>query len=227
MMGSPPSEKDRRRDEQPQHYVTISKPFVVSKFALTFDEWDACVAYGDCAQNISDSGFGRGRRPVINVVRDETQQYAAWLSSITGKPYRLLTEAEYEYATRGGAQTAYPWGDDIGTNNANCGSDCGSHWSNRETAPVGSFAANGFGLYDMVGNVWEWVEDCYHPNYEGAPIDGSAWTAACPDDHRGIVRAGSYAYGGVTARSAYRFAVGADYRSVDVGFRVGRTIIAP
>jgi len=127
---------------------------------------------------------------------------------------------------RAGTQTAYPWGDDIGTNNSNCG-ECGSRWDNARTAPVGSFAANMFGLYDMVGNVWKWVEDCYHPNYDGAPIDGSAWTTACLDEHRGEVRGGSWAYVPVTLRSAYRFAVGTDYRSVDVGFRIGRTMVAP
>jgi formylglycine-generating enzyme required for sulfatase activity/lipoprotein NlpI len=223
MMGSSQTDKNAYGKEQPQHNVTINKPFAVSEFELTFDEWDACVAYGDCARNISDSGFGRGKRPVINVVRDEAQRYVAWLARTTGKPYRLLTEAEYEYATRAGTLTAYPWGNDIGTNNSTCGG-CGSQWDNTETAPVGSFAANGFGLYDMVGNAWEWVEDCYHPNYDRAPTDGSAWTTTCPDDHRGVVRGGSWAYTPATLRSAYRFSVGTDYRSVDVGFRVARTL---
>jgi formylglycine-generating enzyme required for sulfatase activity len=223
VMGSPPTKMDHRADEDPPHNVTIVKPFAVSKFELTFDEWDTCVAYGDCAQDIGDSGFGRGQRPVINVTWDEAQRYVAWLSKLTGKPYRLLTEAEYEYAARAGTQTAFPWGDDIGNNNADC-AGCGSQWDYSQTAPVGSFAANGFVLYDMVGNVWEWVEDCYHPNYDGAPTDGSPWTTACPDDHRGVVRGGSWAYGPATVRSAYRFRVGTDYRSVDVGLRVARTL---
>ena len=111
-------------------------------------------------QDVSDSGWGRGRRPVIDVTWDDAQTYVAWLSKITGKPYRLLTEAEYEYAARAGTETAYPWGDEIGDGTmANC-DGCGSQWDNKQTAPVGSFAANGFGLYDMVGNVWEWTEDC-------------------------------------------------------------------
>ena len=113
MMGSPPTEKGRNTNEGPQHNVTIAKPFAVSKFELTFDEWDTCVAYGDCPSASSDSGWGRGQQPVINVTWDDAQRYVAWLSKMTGKPYRLLSEAEYEYATRGGTQTAYPWGDDI------------------------------------------------------------------------------------------------------------------
>ena len=155
--------------------MTIAKPFAVSKFEVTFDEWDTCARYGGCRTDVSDFGFGRGQRPVIKVTWDDAQQYVAWLSKMTGEPYRLLTEAEYEYATRAGTTTAYPWGDDIGTNKANC-NGCGSQWDNKQTAPVGSFAPNGFGLFDMVGNVWEWVEDCYNDNYNGAPTDGSAWT---------------------------------------------------
>src|SRR6516162_8380458 len=181
-------EKDHKTDEGPRHIVTIGKPFAVAKFALTFDEWDTCVTYGDCRQGVGDS-WGRGQLPVIFVSWDDAQRYVVWLSKMTDKPYRLLTEAVYEYATRAGTQTAYPWGDDIGKNNANC-NGCGSKWDNRQTAPVGSFQPNALGLYDMVGNVWEWVEDCYHENYNGAPTDGSAWTS---DDcrHR-VARGGAW-----------------------------------
>ena len=162
----------------------------MSKFEVTFDEWDACVAYGDCDPRVSDSGWGRGRQPVINVTWDDAKRYVAWLSRMTGKPYRLLTEAEWEYAARAGTQTAYSWGDEIGKGNANC-DGCGSQWDNKQTAPVGSFAANAFGLYDMHGNVWEWVEDCFHDNYEGAPDDGSAWTADGDCNSR-VLRGGSW-----------------------------------
>jgi formylglycine-generating enzyme required for sulfatase activity len=166
---------------------------------LTFAEWDACVAHGDCVPHISDSGWGRGRRPAINVSWYDAQSYVAWLSRITGKEYRLLSEAEYEYAARAGTQTAYPWGDKIGKNNANC-VECGSQWDGKQTAPVGSFAANGFGLYDMVGNVIEWVEDCYQDSYNGAPVDGAAWTGG---DCRGrVVRGGSYGSAADSLRSA-------------------------
>jgi formylglycine-generating enzyme required for sulfatase activity len=225
MMGSPPTEKYRNNFEGPQHIVTIAKPFAVSKFELTFDEWDTCAAYGDCAQDLSDSGWGRGQQPVIDVTWDDAQRYVAWLSKITGKPYRLLSEAEYEYVTRAGTQTAYPWGDDIGENNANC-SGCGSKSGSGQTARVGSFAANRFGLYDMVGNIWEWVEDCVHSNYNAAPTDGSAWIEGSNCKAR-IVRGGNWLLPPETLRSAFRFAFTTHDRNYALGFRVGRTLIAP
>jgi formylglycine-generating enzyme required for sulfatase activity len=128
------------------------------------------VADGGCnGYKPSDQGWGRGYRPVINVSWDDAKAYVAWLAKKTDKFwYRLLTEAEYEYAARAGTTTAYPWGSAIGKNNANC-DGCGSQWDGKQTAPVGSFAANGFGLYDMVGNVSAWTEDCYHDSYSGAP----------------------------------------------------------
>src|SRR5262245_29942219 len=113
LMGSPANEESRFPNEGPQHLVTIARPFAVSKFLVTFDDWDACVSVGGCPQ-VEDSGFGRGTRPVINVSWDDAQQYAAWLRKMTGRPYRLLTEAEWEYAARAGSTTAYFWGDEIG-----------------------------------------------------------------------------------------------------------------
>src|SRR5262249_45306190 len=142
-----------------------------------------------------DEGWGRGRRPAINVSWDDAQRYVTWLATITGQQYRLLSEAEYEYAARAGTQTAYPWGDDIelnGTAMANC-VRCSSQYDEtapRRTAPVGSFPPNKFGLYDMIGNVHEWVEDCYHGNYDGAPTDGSAWVQ--PAHCLRVVRGGSW-----------------------------------
>src|SRR5262249_55565492 len=162
-------------NEGPQHEVTIAKQFAISKFEVTWDDWDACVKYGDCPQ-VNDSGFGRGTRPVINVSWDDAQQYAAWFSMMTDRPYRLLTEAEWEYAARAGSTTAYSWGDEIGEGNANC-SGCGGQWGDRGTSPVELFKPNAFGLHDMAGNVWQWVKDCYHDDYNGAPTDGSAWTS--------------------------------------------------
>src|SRR5262249_40011468 len=140
-MGSPESETGRLAREGPQHEVTIAKRFAVSKSEVTWDEWGACVKYGDCP-HISDSAWGRETRPVINVTWVQVKQYVAWLSKMTGQTYRLLTEAEWEYAARAGANTAYPWGNEIGNGNANC-SGCGSHWAddeeNPKTAPVASF----------------------------------------------------------------------------------------
>jgi formylglycine-generating enzyme required for sulfatase activity len=225
MMGSPSTENGRFANEDPQHSVVMAKPYAVSKFEVTFDEWDTCVADGDCPQSISDSGFGRGRRPVINVAWDDAQRYVAWLSKMTGKPYRLLTEAEYEYATRGGTQTAFPWGDEIGNNNANC-NGCGSQSDNNQTTPVGSFSANGFGLFDMVGNVWEWVEDCVHGNYSDAPTDGSAWIKSGNCNNR-TVRGGNWKLAPANVRSATRNWYSADGRDSGLGIRVGRTLIAP
>jgi formylglycine-generating enzyme required for sulfatase activity len=188
-MGSPEGDKDHSRDEGPQHEVTIAKPFAVGKTEVTFAEWDACVAAGGC-QKAPDSGWGRGDRPAINVSWDDAKQYVAWLSRITGKEYRLLSEAEWEYAARAGTTTTYSWGDDIGKGNANC-DGCGSQWDNRQTAPVGSFKPNAFGLHDMHGNVWEWVEDPWHDSYEGAPADGSPWVKD-GDASRRVVRGGSW-----------------------------------
>jgi formylglycine-generating enzyme required for sulfatase activity len=232
-MGSPSDEKGRYPDESPQHYVTFARPFAVGKFAVTFDGWDACQADtvacnaegvkspDDKGYKPSDAGWGRGRRPVINVNWYDAMTYVAWLSKKTGKPYRLLTEAEWEYAARAGTQTAYPWGNDIGKNNANC-DGCGSQWDRKQTAPVGSFAANQFGLYDMLGNVFEWVEDCWHDNYKGAPSDGSVWSSA--DCGRFVVRGGSWLNVPQLLRSAQRLRYSPDYRVNKLGFRVGRTL---
>jgi formylglycine-generating enzyme required for sulfatase activity len=222
-MGSPEGKGDT--DEHPQHNVTIAMPFAVSKFELTFAEWDACWAQGGCPR-ASDSGFGRGQRPVINVNWDEAKGYVAWLSRITGKPYRLLSEAEYEYAARGGAQTVYPWGSDIELNGqvmANC-SGCGSELGGKQTSPVGSFAANAFGLHDMVGNVWEWTEDCYHAKYKDSPTDGSAWITGGGDCTLRVFRGGSWYYLPSDLRSARRRENSTIYREYDVGFRVARTL---
>ena len=221
-MGSPASESGRDIDESPQHTVTIAKPFAVARFPLTFDEWDACVADGGCNNyKPGDQGWGRGRLPVINVSWDAATAYAAWLSHKTGNAYRLLTESEWEYAARAGSRTAYYWGAEIGKGNANC-NGCGSEWDNVKTSPVGSFAANAFGLYDMAGNVWQWVDDCYHNNYDRAPNDGSAWKSG--DCSRRVVRGGSWISYPQLLRSAGRFWNTYDNRGNLLGFRLARTL---
>jgi formylglycine-generating enzyme required for sulfatase activity len=220
IMGSPATEKGREDSEGPQHKVAIATPFAVSKFEVTFADWDACVSVGGCPQ-VSDSGFGRGSRPVINVTWDDAQHYAAWLSKMTGQRYRLLSEAEWEYAARAGSTTAYWWGDEIGIGNANC-IGCGSKWDKQQTSPVGSFKPNAFGLYDMVGNVWQWSQDCYHDNYIDAPKDGSVWTGgAC--NYR-VVHGGSWIDKLVYLRSAGRSWFAPDNRVNNLGFRVARTL---
>jgi formylglycine-generating enzyme required for sulfatase activity len=159
----------------------------------------------------------------INVSWDDAQRYVEWLSRLTGRPYRLLTEAEWEYAARAGTMTVYPWGDEIGKGNANC-NGCGSEWDGRQTSPVGSFKPNAFGLYDVAGNAWQWVQDCYHDGYDGAPGDGSAWTEG--DCGNRILRGGSWINSPEDLRSARRVGLTTDYRFYFLGFRVGRTLSA-
>jgi formylglycine-generating enzyme required for sulfatase activity len=215
-----------RITSMPKHNVTIGQPFAVAKFELTFAEWDACAAVGACPQ-AADSGKGRGTKPVINVSWTDAEKYVAWLSLMTGKPYRLLSEAEYEYAARGGTITAYYWGDQIGANNAHC-FDCGSAWANNAAAPVGKFPANSFGLYDMGGNVWEWVADCWHENYDLAPTDGSAWmtgVTGCPNGGgQHVIRGGGYRAPADTLSSDFRYFGTEIDRWDDRGFRVGRSL---
>ena len=223
MMGSPASQPGHNNSEGPQHMVTIARPFGVSKFDVTFADLDACFSVGGCPQP-SDSGGGRGTKPVINVDWDDAQKYVAWLSEMTGQTYRLLTEAEWEYAARAGTATAYYWGDTIGKANALC-LDCGST-SSSQTAPVGSFPPNAFGLYDMAGHVWQWVQDCYHGDYNGAPKDGSAWTRG--DCSHRVLRGGSWNSNLQYLRSAARVSGTAAVDRVNAaGFRVARTLLAP
>jgi formylglycine-generating enzyme required for sulfatase activity len=222
-MGASKNEPGQDFTQQPQHTVTFAKPFAVSKYEITFDDWDACTNYGDCP-HISDAGYGRGSQPVIDLTWSEAQHYADWFSKMTGKTYRLLAESEYEYAARASTQTAYPWGDDVGKANADC-NGCNSQWDNTRTAPVGSFAPNSFGLYDMVGNVWEWTQDCWHDTYEGAPSDGSAWTTAGSGDcSKRVNRGGSFVSFPTIVRCAERWGYPADGRFDAVGFRVAREL---
>ena len=177
-MGSPARERGPS-DERPLHRVRIDYQFAVGVYEVTFAEWYACVDGGGCGSyvpDIPDDSWDRKNRPVINVSWDDAQSYVRWLSARTGKSYRLLSEAEWEYVARAGTETAYSWGDSIGVNRANC-YGCGSAWDREQTAPVGSFTANTWGVYDMHGNVLEWVLDCPNESYKGAPTDGSAWTS--------------------------------------------------
>ena len=219
MMGSPEPGTERDADQRPRHSVTIARPFAVSRFAVTVEQQRACAQRRGCRDDVDDH-LGASY-PSTGVSWNDAQSYVTWLSKLTGKSYRLLSEAEYEYAARAGSETAYPWGDDVGQGNANC-AGCGSAWDNRTPAPVGSFAANGFGLYDMVGNVLSFVEDCYHDSYVGAPADGTAWVSgAC--DYR-IARGGSFGRGPEALRSAERHMHDDSFRDVDLGFRVARDL---
>ena len=209
-----------RDSEKPVHQVTISRPFAVGKYEVTFAEWDACVSAGGCSHRADDAGWGRGRRPVMDVSWDDAQSYVRWLSQQTGATYRLLSESEWEYAARAGTSSAYSWGSQVGSGRGNC-DGCGSQWDGSQTAPVGSFSPNSWGLYDMHGNVWEWVQDCWNGSYNGAPSGGGAWqSGGCS---RRVLRGGSWNYVPWLLRSAFRSGNTTDFRDSN-GFRVARTL---
>jgi len=219
LMGSPADEPGRLDNEGPQRRVEI-RSFRLSKVEITFEQFDAfATATGRVRPD--DAGWGRGNRPVISVSWDDATAFAEWLSEQTGERYRLPTEAEWEYAARAGSTTSYPWGSEPGSNNANC-SRCGSEWGSKQTAPSGSFPPNEFGLHDMHGNVWEWVQDCYKNDYIGAPSGGSA-PAQCDTTSR-VLRGGSWQVGGVAIRSASRIRRTPISANNTFGFRVAQTI---
>jgi formylglycine-generating enzyme required for sulfatase activity len=224
-MGSPKSE-ERWYNEGPQHKVVLSKPFAVGRFAVTHDEWAVCVAEGDCKDPNNDFGWGRGRRPVVNVTWNDAKAYVAWLSKKTGKPYRLLTEAEREYVTRAGTTTPFWWGSSISTVQANYNGNetygGGQKGENRKmTMPVDSFSPNGWGLYQVHGNVSEWVEDCFHEDYAGAPADGTAWISG--ECRRRVIRGGSWNFQPLQLRSASRRQSDVGVNNSSTGLRVARS----
>jgi len=194
----------------------------MGKFEVTFAEWDACVAEGGCRYRANDQGWGRGKRPVINVSWVEiTKEYLPWLSRKTGRTYRLPTEAEWEYATRAGTTTRYAFGDTITTSQAQFTEDPNA--KHRGTVEVGSFQPNKFGLHDMHGNVMEWAQDCWNVvGYAGAPKDGTAWAAG--DCAMRPVRGGCWWHLSVNVRSASRGGRRETSRDFVIGFRVVRTI---
>jgi formylglycine-generating enzyme required for sulfatase activity len=197
-------------DEKPPHRVAIRVPFAVGRFAVTFAEWDAA----GLAQKPGDEGWGRDRRPVINVSWEDAQAYVSWLSHRTGKAYRLLSEAEWEYCCRAGTTTRYVFGDSISRSQAQAQAS--------QTAEVGTFQPNAWGLYDTHGNVWEWCADNWHPNYRGAPGDGSVWPGG--DVSLRVLRGGSWYDNPDFLRSADRNGVRPGGRGNYIGFRVARTL---
>jgi formylglycine-generating enzyme required for sulfatase activity len=219
-MGSPPSEQGA----EAQHRVTIAKPFAVSKFEITFDEWDACTEEGGCrGYRPDDEGWGRGKHPVMNVSWEDAKAYVDWLSRKTGQPYRLLSEAEWEYAARAGTTTPFSTAVSPSTANYDGSMDgTGPSEVNRQsTVPVGSFPANGFALHDMPGNVSEWVEDCWHDEYTARhPTDGSAWLEGNCKGR--VVRGGSWEDSLVELRSAARTGGDKEDRFYTDGLRIAR-----
>ncbi len=250
-MGSPPDQEAHSDDEGPVHSVTFGRPFAVGRFEVTRAEFAAFVAATGRADipgcYVEETGSWEDRPdrswrdpgydqtdvdPVVCVSWDDARAYTVWLAGRTGRSYRMVSEAEWEYVARAGSSEARFWGDDSA---AACGfanvqdrtgkaaspdghspHDCDDGIA--KTAPVGRYAANSFGLYDTLGNVWEWTADCWIDDYAGAPDDGSAWTHG-PCESR-ILRGGSWYYGPWFVRSAERVGVPAGDRYFDAGFRV-------
>ncbi len=225
-MGSPSFEL--YRGAETQHRVTIPSPFALSKYEITFEQWEACVADGGCAYVPDDQGWGKGKHPVISVSWDDAKAYVAWLSRKTGKQYRLPSEAEWEYAARAGTTTPFSFGATITSQQANydgsTGYETGAKGVNRQkTTPVGSFPENAFGLHDMHGNVWEWVEDCWSDEYTAAtPANGAPFLGAnCAGR---VLRGGSWEDYAGDVRAAARVASNKEDQTWSDGFRVVRSI---
>jgi formylglycine-generating enzyme required for sulfatase activity len=227
-MGSPAAEEGRAANEGPQSAVTFARAFAAGKYAVTFEEWDACVAGGGCdGYRPADEGRPRGRHPVVNVSWEDAEAYVAWLSKSTGKPYRLLSEAEREYVTRAGTTTPFWWGPSISTKQANYdgtssygGGEKGEY--RQRSLPVDTFGPNSFGLHQVHGNVNEWVADCWRSTYQQTTTDGAASTTG--DCGRRVLRGGSWYDGPQLLRAAARSGFYPGHRSNKIGFRVARSL---
>jgi len=231
LMGSPKTEAERFDDEGPQHAVTVP-PFALGLHAVTFAQWDAALAQGADLFQPDDAGWGRGDRPVINVSWKDAMAYCAWLNGRGGldaaRGYRLPTEAEWEYACRAGTATPFSFGETISAVQANYGAAGTYHRGSRQrfrqrTVAVGSLPANPWGLHEMHGNVWEWVADTWHDNYDEAPDDGSAWVSD-DDAASRVLRGGSWFDRPRFLRSAVRDQDDPDFRISFSGFRLARTL---
>jgi formylglycine-generating enzyme required for sulfatase activity len=206
--------------EKPAHAVTVATPFAIGRYEVSVQEWDACAAAGGC-QKIAQRPNTSPTAPMRDVSWDDAQQYAKWLATVSGKPYRLPTEAEWELAARGGTTTRYWWGEQMAQGKANC-KECGKPWAEDAPANVGSFGANPYGVYDTSGSVWEWVADCWHNNYKGAPADGRAWDES--DCRVRVIRGGSWREGAPYMVASTRFKYDASVRHSQNGFRVARSL---
>jgi formylglycine-generating enzyme required for sulfatase activity len=231
-MGSAEGDFFARDNERPRHEVAFKEGFRLGRYEVTFEQY--CVsAQLDCPD---DAGWNRGDRPVINVSWEDANTYIRWLSRITGESFRLPTEAEWEYAARGGTLGRYWWCEEgepnceLRPDVANCHNLCESTQGlaglGERTMPVGSFAANPFGLYDITGNVGEWVEDCWHDNYEGAPGDGSAWLQANDGDcTQRVIRGGSWQSAkDANIRIDARAGINSTEKHSNIGFRIAKDL---
>jgi formylglycine-generating enzyme required for sulfatase activity len=204
--------------ERPVHRVTIGQPFAIGKYEVTIEQWNACADASVCPRLETEANASKSA-PARNLSWDDAQVYVKWLTKTTGKTYRLPTEAEWEYAARGGTTTTYWWGNEMRKGYADC-KDCGEPWRKDGPVNVGSFAANPFGLFDMNGSVWEWVGDCWHSSYKGAPPDGRMWDEpGCPVR---VIRGGSWPDGAAYMQSSTRFKYSASVRQSQNGLRVAR-----
>jgi formylglycine-generating enzyme required for sulfatase activity len=204
--------------ERPVHHVTIGQPFAIGKYEVTIEQWNACADASVCPRLEMEANAAKSE-PAHNLSWDDAQVYVKWLTKTTGKAYRLPSEAEWEYAARGGTTTTYWWGNEMRKGFADC-KDCGDPWRKDGPVNVGSFAANPFGLFDVNGSVWEWVGDCWHSSYKGAPADGRVWDEpGCPVR---VIRGGSWPDGGAYMQSSTRFKYSASVRQSQNGLRVAR-----
>ncbi|MGH1349558.1 MAG: SUMF1/EgtB/PvdO family nonheme iron enzyme [Methyloligellaceae bacterium] len=228
LMGS--ADNEGNEYERPQHEVTIDYRLAVGRFAVTFEEWDFYTSQNPDAHKPKDEGWGRDRRPVINVSWDDAQNYVKWLSETTGQHYRLLSEAEWEYTCRAGTETEFSWGNEISTEQANYDGDYtygnGAKGEYREkTVPVDSFQPNAWGLYNMHGNIDEWCEDHWHDSYKGAPEDGSAWVGGSDNNENyRVLRGGSWFNDPQYLRARNRYWLSRGDRDGLIGFRVARAL---
>jgi formylglycine-generating enzyme required for sulfatase activity len=230
LMGSQPSEEGRYDDEGPQHRVTIGRRFALGRYAVTFGEYDHFCEVTD-REKPADEGWGRGRQPVINVSWRDARAYVEWLSGDTRQPYRLPSEAEWEYACRAGTPTPFSFGETVTSSQVNYDGNYtyaggAKGFYRKKKVPVGSLPANPWGLHEMHGNVWEWVEDVWHDSYSGAPVDGTAWTEGegLNSSRNRVYRGGSRNNHPRNCRSAYRSRVVPGGRYGNQGFRVARTL---
>lgn len=226
VMGSPKGETGHVHDEEPQIEVTVPR-FALARFETSWDEWDVCVAAGKCADGNDDQGWGKGRRPISTIDLKDTQDYLAFLNETGNGVYRLPTESEWEYSARAGTKTPFSFGKTISTDQANYDGngayDSGVKGLVRgQTVEVGTFPANPFGLFDMNGNVWEWVQDCYVNTLSSTPTDGTAYLFE--DCSNVVVRGGSYDFYPRAARSSIRHYMGPEDQEIDLGFRVARRL---
>lgn len=207
-------------NEKPTHEVNIPTGFYLSRYEVTFDQYDQFATETN-RELPPDNGWGRGKRPVVNVSWYEAKAYTSWLTEQTGQEYRLPTEIEWEYSVRAGSDLSFWYGDKVQTGYSVC-DECGSQWDGRSTAPVGSQISNPFGLFDMHGNVAEWVEDCYHESYDGAPGNNRAWLSSdCPSK---VIRGGSWFDIARVGRSSTRYRAEPSLKASNWGFRVVRVI---